>query len=126
MVYSQRATVKDYTTIVKDAEYDKYYKDPKDVLILTKETIKNKYFLTKIDGKLFGFKDEFEYELYSEGVSNIEFIPPDLMGRRVQVFETTKDKIRLKSKHYRFEYAYIGLWVVERLLKPEKDPEYFI
>ena len=44
MVYSQRGTVKDYTTIVKDAEYRKFYSEPKNVLLLTKNTLKEKYF----------------------------------------------------------------------------------
>ena len=104
--------------------YDKELERPKKVLIHSLEYLQANNYIDIRGDNLRVFRDSDEALLNEEGISSINFIPKQYIGKAFDIKFITDDGIKIKTSDY--IYIEIKLWGVERVLTYEDDPEYFI
>ena len=115
-----------YRTTFKKYVGDKHLDKPKKVLLHSLEYFKEHNFVEYRKGVPIVFKDEDEAYLNSEGISSVNFLSKDFIGKAFDINVLGENTIKINTGSNNWAYITIQLWAVDRVLNFQDDPEYYI
>ena len=114
-----------YNTTFKRYPQNKELDRPKKVLLKSLEQFRNENATLESDSRIQAFKDDDEMYMYLNDVK-VETLPHSYMGKAFDISEIGEKSIIIIQFDPTTRRDEFGLWIIDRVLNYNDDPEYFI